>query len=211
MRLPRLSSLILATVLLAAVAAAQANPQVQTIWRLLDYVAVDYPEAVQGGAVVNQLEYDEMLEFSATVRERLYPGRFPLACFDTLKTLPPGKVLGIVGPSGAGKSSLAHWFQGHGYKVLTANNGEDALEILNAGEEVNLLISDVVMPLMDGPTMVREARKDRPELPILFMSGYAEEQLRREIDIEGMHFIPKPFSVQQIAAKVGEVLRAGRR
>ena len=48
-------------------------------------------------------------------------------------------------------------------------------------------------------------------MPVLFMSGYAEEQLRREIDIEGMHFIPKPFSVQQIAAKVGEVLRTSRR
>ena len=75
MRLPRLSFLILATVLLAITAVAQANPQVQTIWRLLDYVAVDYPEAVQDGAVVNQLEYDEMLEFSATVRERL--GQLP--------------------------------------------------------------------------------------------------------------------------------------
>ena len=42
------------------------------------------------------------------------------------------------------------------------------------------------------------------------MSGYAEEQLRREIDMEGMHFIPKPFSVQQIAAKVGQVLAASR-
>src|SRR5690606_34538729 len=67
--------LTLATVLLAITAVAQANPQVQTIWRLLDYVAVDYPEAVQDGAVVNQLEYDEMLEFSATVRERL--GQLP--------------------------------------------------------------------------------------------------------------------------------------
>ncbi|HEU4812780.1 MAG TPA: FTR1 family protein [Xanthomonadaceae bacterium] len=71
MRLPRLSHLLVAVVLLAASVAAHANPQVQTIWRLLDYVAVDYPEAVQGGAVVNQLEYDEMLEFSSTVRERL--------------------------------------------------------------------------------------------------------------------------------------------
>jgi two-component system cell cycle sensor histidine kinase/response regulator CckA len=45
---------------------------------------------------------------------------------------------------------------------------------------------------------------------VLFMSGYAEEQLRRDIDIEGMHFISKPFSVQQIAAKVGQVLSAQR-
>ena len=69
--LPRFSHMVLAVVLLAASVAAHANPQVQTIWRLLDYVAVDYPEAVRDGAVVNQLEYDEMLEFSSTVRDRL--------------------------------------------------------------------------------------------------------------------------------------------
>ena len=67
----RLLRPFLAVLLLFATGVAFANPQVQTIWRLLDYVAVDYPEAVQDGAVVNQLEYDEMLEFSSTVRERL--------------------------------------------------------------------------------------------------------------------------------------------
>src|SRR5688500_20159085 len=75
MRLPRPSHLLVVVVLLAASVVAHANPQVQTIWRLLDYVAVDYPEAVQDGAVVNPLEYDEMLEFSKTVRERL--GQLP--------------------------------------------------------------------------------------------------------------------------------------
>jgi two-component system, cell cycle sensor histidine kinase and response regulator CckA len=87
----------------------------------------------------------------------------------------------------------------HGYKVVTADNGEDALEILGRGETVDLLISDVVMPGMDGPTMVREARKSRPELKILFMSGYAEEQLRKSIDIENVNFLPKPFSVTDLA------------
>src|SRR5205085_2337529 len=57
----------------------------------------------------------------------------------------------------------------HGYTVITADNGEEALEILDRGEEFVLLISDVVMPGMDGPTMVAEARKSRPDLPILFM------------------------------------------
>src|SRR5206468_10313989 len=61
----------------------------------------------------------------------------------------------------------------HGYTVITADNGEDALEILARNEPVDLLISDVVMPGMDGPTMVREARQSRPDLKILFMSGYA--------------------------------------
>ena len=87
----------------------------------------------------------------------------------------------------------------HGYTVITADNGEEALEILARGEPIDLLISDVVMPGMDGPTMVREARKSRPDLKILFMSGYAEEQLRKSIDIENVNFLPKPFSVTELA------------
>ena len=87
----------------------------------------------------------------------------------------------------------------HGYKVVTANNGEEALEVIDRGEEIALLISDVVMPGMDGPAMVAEARKSRPELPILFMSGYAEEQLRKSIDLDKVAFLPKPFSVQELA------------
>ena len=94
----------------------------------------------------------------------------------------------------------------HGYKVLTATNGEEALEIVDRGDEIALLISDVVMPLMDGPTMVREARKTRPDLPILFMSGYAEEQLRKSIDIANVAFLPKPFSVQELAEAVRKAL-----
>ncbi|MCJ8190013.1 hybrid sensor histidine kinase/response regulator [Sphingomicrobium aestuariivivum] len=95
----------------------------------------------------------------------------------------------------------------HGYTVLTANNGEEALEILeNEEQDIALLVSDVVMPMMDGPTMGREARKDRPGLPILFMSGYAEEQLRKSIDIDNVDFLPKPFSVQELAEAVREVL-----
>ena len=61
-----------------------------------------------------------------------------------------------------------------GFEVITANNGEEALEILRRGEEISLLVSDVVMPLMDGPTMGREARKDRPGLPILNGWGLSE-------------------------------------
>jgi two-component system cell cycle sensor histidine kinase/response regulator CckA len=87
----------------------------------------------------------------------------------------------------------------HGYHVITADNGEEALEIIAQGEPIDLLISDVVMPGMDGPTMVREARQSRPELKILFMSGYAEEQLRKSIDIENVNFLPKPFSVTDLA------------
>ena len=96
----------------------------------------------------------------------------------------------------------------HGYTVLTAANGEEALEVLGSGAAIDLLVTDVVMPLMDGPTMVRQARKTWPDLPILFMSGYAEEQLRKSIDLDRVAFLPKPFSVQQLAEAARDVLAA---
>ena len=94
-----------------------------------------------------------------------------------------------------------------GYKILTAANGEEGLEIIEAAEEpIDLVISDVVMPTMDGPTMARAAREKRPDLPIIFMSGYAEEQLRKSIDLDNIGFLPKPFSVQQIGQAAREAL-----
>ncbi|MDO6414645.1 response regulator [Sphingomonas sp. BIUV-7] len=86
-----------------------------------------------------------------------------------------------------------------GYKVLVAGNGEEALEILDRdGVVIDLLVSDVVMPAMDGPTLVRHARESFPDLKVLFMSGYAEEQLRKSIAIDRVSFLSKPFSVQQL-------------
>ncbi|MFM9828365.1 MAG: response regulator [Sphingomonas sp.] len=93
-----------------------------------------------------------------------------------------------------------------GYKVLTAEHGEAALEMLDQHPRPDLLISDVVMPTMDGPTMVRHARARYADLPILFMSGYAEEQLRKSIDLDNVAFLAKPFSVQQLAEAARDVL-----
>ena len=94
----------------------------------------------------------------------------------------------------------------HGYKVLTANDGEQGLEVLAGGEQIDLLISDVVMPNMDGPSMVARARDTHPDLPVLFMSGYAEEQLRKSIDLANVAFLPKPFSVSQLAEAARDAL-----
>jgi two-component system cell cycle sensor histidine kinase/response regulator CckA len=96
----------------------------------------------------------------------------------------------------------------HGYTVLTAENGEAALEVLAREGPVDLMISDVVMPTMDGPTTAREARKTYPDLPILFISGYAEEQLRKSIDLERVQFLAKPFSVQKLAEAARDALQA---
>jgi two-component system cell cycle sensor histidine kinase/response regulator CckA len=96
-----------------------------------------------------------------------------------------------------------------GYTVTAARDGEDGLAAVRSGKRFDLVVSDVVMPGMDGPAMAREVRAIAPDLPVLFMSGYAEEQLRREIDIPNMHFLAKPFSVAQIGAAVEQVLRGG--
>jgi two-component system cell cycle sensor histidine kinase/response regulator CckA len=90
--------------------------------------------------------------------------------------------------------------------VLTAENGEAALEILEREGRVDLMISDVVMPTMDGPTTAREARKLQGDLNILFISGYAEEQLRQSIDIDRVAFLAKPFSVQKLAEATRDAL-----
>ena len=73
--------------------------------------------------------------------------------------------------------------------------------------DIHLLITDVVMPHMDGPTLVRAVRRLRPEVAVVFMSGYAEEAFRRnDENAAALHFLPKPFGLKQLAAKVKDVL-----
>jgi len=98
-----------------------------------------------------------------------------------------------------------------GYDVTACDDGEVGLSAITSGGEFDVIVSDVVMPGMDGPTMARVIRETHPDLPVLFMSGYAEEQLRKDIDIPKMYFLPKPFSVQQIGDKVADVMRGSAR
>lgn len=95
-----------------------------------------------------------------------------------------------------------------GYQVLEASGGEEGLEIVRkATSPIHLLITDVVMPNMDGPTLVRNVKRLRPDMPVIFMSGYAEDAFQRnEERPEDLHFLPKPFGLKQLAAKVKEVL-----
>ncbi|MEE4349893.1 MAG: ATP-binding protein [Pacificimonas sp.] len=97
-----------------------------------------------------------------------------------------------------------------GYDVTAASGGEEAYELLVAMDvPPDLLISDVVMPGMDGPALVKKARALYPELKIIFMSGYAEEQLRSSVEIDNAGFLSKPFSVAEITARVADALRSG--
>lgn len=93
-----------------------------------------------------------------------------------------------------------------GYVVETASDGEEALALFEEGKSYDIVVSDVVMPNMDGPAMARELRAKYGNLRLLFMSGYAEEQLRQSINLDNVSFLPKPFSVQQIAEAVRDAL-----
>jgi PAS domain S-box-containing protein len=106
------------------------------------------------------------------------------------------------------RSFAARALRMRGYNVLEASGGEEALEIVqNTANVIHLIITDVVMPNMDGPTMVRHVKALKPNLPVIFMSGYAEEAFRKnDQSSEDIHFLPKPFGLKQLAAKVKEVL-----
>jgi two-component system cell cycle sensor histidine kinase/response regulator CckA len=95
-----------------------------------------------------------------------------------------------------------------GYKVYEAASGVEALEVMKeAGGKIDLVVSDVVMPELDGPSLLRELRKTRPELKIIFVSGYAEDAFKKNLpEGEVFAFLPKPFSLKQLAIAVKETL-----
>lgn len=96
-----------------------------------------------------------------------------------------------------------------GYSVVEAGTGLEALEIYDGGEQVDLVVSDVRMPEMDGPTLLTELRKRNPEIKVILVSGYAEDAFSKNLDPrQNFHFLSKPFNLKQLAEKVKDVLEA---
>ncbi|XNO42416.1 cell cycle histidine kinase CckA [Sinorhizobium meliloti] len=95
-----------------------------------------------------------------------------------------------------------------GYTVHEAGSGIEALEIMDELDgAVDIVVSDVVMPEMDGPTLLRELRKTYPDLKFIFVSGYAEDAFARNLPADAKFgFLPKPFSLKQLAVAVREML-----
>jgi two-component system cell cycle sensor histidine kinase/response regulator CckA len=91
-----------------------------------------------------------------------------------------------------------------GYTVIEADSGIAALRELEAhGRDVDLVVSDVVMPEMDGPTLLGELRKRNPKTRFVFVSGYAEEAFKKNLpEGESFHFLPKPFTMKQLVETV---------
>ncbi len=95
-----------------------------------------------------------------------------------------------------------------GYTVLEAENGEAALDVINdTAYRIDLIVSDVIMPGMDGHTLVQLVRQELPAVKVILMSGYAEDVFRDEISRDPtIHFLAKPFSLKTLAGTVKGVL-----
>ncbi len=95
-----------------------------------------------------------------------------------------------------------------GYTVHEAGSGVEALDIMDELDgKVDIVVSDVVMPEMDGPSLLRELRKKYPDMKFIFVSGYAEDAFARNLPQDAKFgFLPKPFSLKQLAQAVREML-----
>jgi two-component system cell cycle sensor histidine kinase/response regulator CckA len=114
----------------------------------------------------------------------------------------------LVEDEDAVRSFAARALQLRGYTVIEAVSGEEALEILEDAElHVDIMVSDVIMPGLDGPAWVREARKRRPDAKVIFVSGYAEDAfVGGESGVPNSAFLPKPFTLPELTQKVKDLL-----
>ena len=99
----------------------------------------------------------------------------------------------------------------HGYNVYAAEDGQHALQVADSIGQVDLLIADVVMPLMGGPALAKRLLHSREDMKVIFVSGYADEAIgdRRMLE-HGASFLQKPFTLEQLLTKVRDVLGAAR-
>jgi signal transduction histidine kinase/CheY-like chemotaxis protein len=105
----------------------------------------------------------------------------------------------------------ARGLKSRGYNVLEAGNGVEAIELIDGHDgNIDLVVSDVVMPEMDGPALLKELRQRSPDLKIIFVSGYAEEAFAKSLPEGGQfEFLAKPFTLKQLIAKVKDTMAQG--
>ncbi len=114
----------------------------------------------------------------------------------------------LVEDEAAVRESEREFLARYGYTVLEAKHGEDAIRISQAYDGcIHLMITDVVMPVMGGAAVAEQLSRERPDMNVLFVSGYAENTVlaQGKIDVKN-HFLPKPFSLRALGRKVREVI-----
>jgi two-component system cell cycle sensor histidine kinase/response regulator CckA len=161
-----------------------------------------FVDSVKGSGATFQIYLPRYLETDVAVAARSEPAE-PAAVADTTGT---GTVM-LVEDEDPVRIFGARALRNKGYTVLEARSGEAALEMMESTDKIDLLITDVVMPKMDGPGLVREVRETHPDMKVIFISGYTEDSFRQRLDSDSnIHFLPKPFSLKQLATKVKEVI-----
>ncbi|RWM96002.1 MAG: PAS domain-containing sensor histidine kinase [Mesorhizobium sp.] len=129
---------------------------------------------------------------------------------DTLKDLSGSATVLLVEDEDAVRMGGVRALTSRGYTVHEASSGVEALEVFEAlGGKVDIVVSDVVMPEMDGPTLLGELRKRQPDIKFVFVSGYAEDAFAKNLPADAhFGFLPKPFSLKQLATIVKDVLES---
>jgi two-component system cell cycle sensor histidine kinase/response regulator CckA len=106
------------------------------------------------------------------------------------------------------RDMVAQMLETDGFSVLTAGNGPDAIDLSRSHQgEIDLLLSDIRMPVMDGCTLANHLQAENPALPVLLMSGYCENEVRRG----GFPILPKPFSMKSLLGLVRDLLKPAPR
>ncbi|MDG4894711.1 response regulator [Mesorhizobium sp. WSM4976] len=152
----------------------------------------------------------------AEVKKQAEPGDAPVTVAapakpaDTAKDLSGSATVLLVEDEDAVRMGGVRALTSRGYTVHEASSGVEALEVFEAlGGKVDIVVSDVVMPEMDGPTLLGELRKRQPGIKFVFVSGYAEDAFAKNLPADAhFGFLPKPFSLKQLATIVKDVLES---
>ncbi|MEI9421732.1 response regulator [Mesorhizobium sp. Cs1299R1N1] len=138
------------------------------------------------------------------------PATAPAKPVDNAKDLSGSATVLLVEDEDAVRMGGMRALTSRGYTVHEASSGVEALEVFEAlGGKVDIVVSDVVMPEMDGPTLLGELRKRQPDIKFVFVSGYAEDAFARNLPAEAhFGFLPKPFSLKQLATIVKDMLES---
>ncbi|MFK5979252.1 MAG: response regulator [Rhizobiaceae bacterium] len=169
-----------------------------------------YADSVEGEGTTFRLFLPRHIMSEAEVSEAIEDMEASKAKPEKSRDLTGNATILLVEDEDAVRAFSTRALQSRGYEVHEAASGVEALEVMEEyGDEIDLVISDVVMPEMDGPTLLGELRKTYPDLNFIFVSGYAEEAFAKNLpeeEREKFGFLAKPFSLKQLATTVKEML-----
>ncbi len=162
-----------------------------------------YPESIVGAGTTFRIFLPRHVPEQATEAPGIVPSAEPRAAAKVADDTGQGTILLVEDEEGL-RGLNARGLASRGYTVLQAANGQEAVEAFegHAGK-IDLVVSDVVMPEMDGPTLLTNLRSRDPGVKIIFVSGYAEEAFEKNLAPgEKYNFLPKPFTLKQLVGAV---------